>query len=383
MIVHVFNSSLVSGPETLVMPALAEIRDRAAVILLSEARKCEGSQKVRQYAESFGLQVIEITVRSRFDRRALRELARYLTRPEISMVHAHDVKASVYALKASQSNGTRQFKLVSTHHGVHARSGWLVSMYETYYVKRILPFYDATLTVCSSDRDLLIQRGLNPSKVIVHLNGVDRKRIDPAQRDAIRLEVQNRWGVSQLIRDAGADTCVIGVVARLSQEKRHLSILEVLRALKWRHPAYPWLLFCFGSGPLEKELQEYSLSLGLQHQVHWMGYRSGLADEMVGFDVLLSLSRGEGLPINVLEAGWAGTPVIATAIDGNRDVLTKECGLLVQVDESPERVADRIFEFTRDRKLLGEVGKKFLNRVETQFSGKIWLENLEKIYNEL
>lgn len=380
MIIHIFNSSIVSGPETLVMPGLVRLKSPVKVVLLSETRLAEGAQNVKSYALSLGLQVIEIPVRSRLDSQAVSDLAKCLTREGATIVHSHDAKASYYALKASQKNGERRYKLVSTHHGIHARSGFVNILYEHYYVRRVLPHFDRVLSVCSSDREGLISRGLEATRVKVHLNGVERVAVDSEQKSSLRAEILRRWDISKRVKDR---TLVFGVVARLSAEKRHAYILEVIKAFRIRHPEVDFLLLCFGSGPLLDRLRSQTRSLELEDRVLWMGYRENLSGELSGLDVLLSLSKGEGLPINVLEAGWSGTPVFATEVDGLRDVIGEGEGQLISVDETAASAAEQLYEFSKDVSTLNKVGKKFLARVCSQFSGTRWVSELEKIYNEL
>ncbi|CAK9250200.1 unnamed protein product [Sphagnum jensenii] len=215
---------------------------------------------------------------------------------------------------------------------------------------------------------------------MVHLNGVDRDPIEPSWREALRRKIIARWGFAEATYSS---TRVFGVVARLAPEKRHQHILEVMLALRVQHPDFSWTLLCFGSGPLEAKLKSFTQEHGLDSQVKWMGYREGLSAEMAGFDVLLSLSQGEGLPINVLEAGWAATPIFASAVDGLNDLILGGEGHLVPPHASPSHLADQLFEFSKDRASLEVIGKKFLERVSQNFSGKIWLENLQKIYDEL
>jgi hypothetical protein len=64
MIVHVFNSSVVSGPETLVIPALPKLGEPVAVIFLAETRCGDKSSGPPAYTRGFGLEAIEIVVRS-------------------------------------------------------------------------------------------------------------------------------------------------------------------------------------------------------------------------------------------------------------------------------------------------------------------------------
>ncbi|AZZ36207.1 hypothetical protein CIK05_05170 [Bdellovibrio sp. qaytius] len=378
MIFHIFNSSLISGPETLAMPALAEIKDKAQIIWLREARVSDEKQKhVASYMQSYGLTYHTIPVESRLDKQAVQKLKELFEKTEnLEVAHAHDVKASFYLLKASEQIQNRKFQTISTHHGVFARSGFINHMYEKYYAHFILPKLDRTLTVCSSDRLVLIKRGLKPAQVVAHLNGVTRNRISQTDRLAAQKKIRQDWGLN-----VSEDTFVFGVAARLDHEKRHNLILDVAHELKSNHPNFKFVILCFGRGPLEESLKKRTKLLGLDNNVQWRGYRSHLGQEFAGFDSLLSLSSAEGLPINLIESGWAATPVFASNVNGVGDLVTAESlGTLVAADEDVKSIAAKIVGFAASKEKLAQVGLNFQAHVEKHFSQAEWLKNLLEIY---
>jgi len=381
---HVFNSSLVSGPETLVLPNLVGFSRPSAVVLLQESRLPKGAATVSQYAVSLGFQTHEIPVHRRFDLGAVSALTELWTRHRPGIVHAHGPKASLHALLA-----VRRFprssrpRLVTTHHGVRANDQSLkLKFFELVYEKTVIPFYDLCLTVCTSDRDLLIRRGLRDAKIEIHLNGVDRPEVSAADRAAARRSVRKVWAA--LPGGPPDEGFLVGVVARLSVEKRHDAILRAMAVLGREHPGLNARLACFGSGPLEGGLRDLSVRLGVDSRVHWMGYRSGIAAEMVGLDTLLSLSMAEGLPINLVEAGWCGTPVIAQAVDGVRDLIEDgKSGILLEPPASEDRVVRAVRDLAMDPSQAARLGSGLQERVREKFSKKAWVERLESIYDRL
>jgi glycosyltransferase involved in cell wall biosynthesis len=391
MIVHLFNSSLVSGPETLAIPAFPdlekELQTQIEVWNLAEIRKNDIAQVTLDYAKKLGLRTFEVLIHSRFDCAAVRSLASALESRKPTIVHAHDVKASTYLILAHlllkfQKKKT-PWKLVSTHHGIHARNGFLVRLYEWLYRFVFLWFFDRVLTVCSSDRTILRWQGLSAKKVLTHLNGVDRPLISRDQRMQAHQAVIERWQ-----KDYSIDLknkVILGVAARLSPEKNHELILAAFKKLKEKNR--DWVCLCFGTGALEHELKKQTAIDGLDQLVYWCGYRKGLSNEMQGFDLLLSFSIGEGLPINLLEAGWAGTPVLATRVDGVNELLPKKdtrlhlSGLDDEVE--PDEVAERILQLVLNVSIRAQLGYAFQKSVEQKFSGKAWKNRLKEIYRGL
>ena len=365
MIHHVFNSSLVSGPETLVIPNLKGFPHPITVVLLQETRLTDGSGRVADYVRSYGFKVQEIPVTGRFDLFAIKELRRYWETNTPSLIHAHGPKASLYSVWAGRSfQKKRTAKIITTHHGVRANDQSLkLRIFEKIYEKAVIPRCDLCLTVCTSDRELLIRRGIVPERLAVHLNGVDRKAVPASERVDAKRRIRQIWADEKVgnpsnFKNGFQNDFLIGVVGRLSPEKQHARILQALALLVKQNPSSNVRLLCFGSGPLESELKSLTTHLELDSHVVWMGYRSNISTEMSGLDIMLSLSSAEGLPINLIESGWCGVPVVAHAVDGVRDLIENgKSGVLLEPPATNEKIIESIMALKAkpsDASTLGE-----------------------------
>lgn len=355
---------------------------------LRELRRGHEASAPIDYAKSFGLETFEIKVRAPLDWSAIRELAESLEKKGPALVHAHDVKASTYLVLATLylrlcRPASVTWKLVSTHHGIHGRNGAKIRIYELIYRWLVLRAFDAVLCVCSSDRKILIEQGLKPERVFAHLNGVDRPEVTAQARPSRQAEIRGKWERDFGIRLEGKK--VLGVAARLAGEKNHSLLLKALFRLKGQNQ--DWVCICFGVGPLESRLRDMTRSLGLERFVYWGGYRVDLTDEMAGFDCLLSLSLGEGLPVNLLEAGWARTPILATAVDGVLDLLPSEdvelSSLRLAESLTPNDISLAIRGLVFDSKREKKLSDVYSNRVRNHFSGEIWRTCLFEIYQNI
>lgn len=379
---HVFVSSIVSGPETLVLPNLSRLREKPLIVMLRETREGAHGAAVGDYARGLGLEVREIPVRSRFDLRTIGLLGDFWSGSAPEIVHAHGPKATLHAALAGRRSASRRALLVTTHHGVRAADRFLKTrLYEKVYEKAVMPLCDLCLTVCTSDRELLIRRGVARERLRVHLNGVDRRPIEPAERPSIRAAVRSRWAHACGLQEMNG--FLIGVVGRFSVEKQHRRILSALALLAERSPDIRFRLLCFGSGPLERELRSLSAASPIADRVHWMGYRAAVSEELAGLDLLLSLSNAEGLPINLIEAGWAGTPVLAQGVDGIRDLIEPGVsGVLLDAPASDAQVAAAVKRLALDPAAAAAMGARLQERVRSRFSGEVWLRRLSQLYRD-
>lgn len=81
------------------------------------------------------------------------------------------------------------------------------------------------------------------------------------------------------------------------------------------------LLALPGSGVLLDDCKALATSLGLGRRVLFPGEIRNIAPWYAMADVAVTASRGEGLPVNVLEALHCGLPVVASAVKGHTDLI--------------------------------------------------------------
>ena len=150
--------------------------------------------------------------------------------------------------------------------------------------------------------------------------GVDFSRLDAmrADRDAVRASL----GFSPADR-------VLLFAAEFSARKNHAMLLRALAAL----PA-PVKLLLPGSGELLPDCRALARRLGLDSRVVFPGYVADMAPLYRAADAAVSASRSEGLPFNIMEAMYAGLPVVASRVKGHTDLLDdRRTGLLFPYDD--------------------------------------------------
>ncbi|MGI9169929.1 MAG: glycosyltransferase, partial [Caulobacteraceae bacterium] len=153
--------------------------------------------------------------------------------------------------------------------------------------------------------------GMAKGSVPVIANGVDRPSAAPGAGDEAMWAAFTR-------RTADADFTV-GAVMRLDHNKRTLEWLAVAERLHRRHPRARFVMV--GDGSLRQEAQEYASRLGLSDRVLFTGRSSSVGFWLARMDVLMLLSRFEGMPNVLIEAQLAGRPVVTTPAGGSAETL--------------------------------------------------------------
>ncbi|MEZ6130691.1 MAG: glycosyltransferase [Planctomycetaceae bacterium] len=125
---------------------------------------------------------------------------------------------------------------------------------------------------------------------------------------------------SELLAAAERPPLRLLFVGRMTQQKDPLTLLQAFQRLPepLRHRT---TLDYVGEGPLAATLEAEIERSGLSSQVRLLRQRSDVPDLMRASTVLVLPSRWEGLPNVILEAMANQLPVIATDVDGIRELI--------------------------------------------------------------
>jgi glycosyltransferase involved in cell wall biosynthesis len=145
----------------------------------------------------------------------------------------------------------------------------------------------------------------------------------------------------------------LGCVAQFRPEKGHLRLLEVLSRVSAHSP---WRVDLAGDGPLMGEVTRQVTLRGLEDRVHLLGHVEELRTFWGDQHVALLLSDTEGSPNALVEAAFAGRPMLGTATGGTPDVIGARGGYVVAVDDydAAARAVERLVDDPGLRLRLGE-----------------------------
>jgi glycosyltransferase involved in cell wall biosynthesis len=271
-----------------------------------------------------------------------RQIAAAVRRVRPDVVHAQNVKAAGTALLAAPAAGHGRPPVLATFHGVlPAEYGRAASV-----LKR------TAHVVCVSEdlRARLTDAGVAPQRTSVVLNAVEPAGdLPPARRAALDAE---------LGLPAGAP--VVAIVGRLVPQKNHQRFLTAARAVADAVPEARMLIV--GDGELAEEIRARRDALGLADHVLMTGARADARDLIARADVLVFSSDWEGLSIAALEGLAAATPVLATDVQGMRELLATGAGAVVPLDDGAALGA-ALVALLRDparRAAMGAAGRQLI-----------------------
>jgi len=146
----------------------------------------------------------------------------------------------------------------------------------------------------------------------------DRCRLIRSGFDTGRFTSGSREEGRRLL-DIPGDVPVVGTVAVFKPQKAPHDFVEVARRVAAEVPN-AWFVMV-GDGELRPEVERALAKASLDVRFRMTGWRREIPDLLRAFDVFLLTSRWEGLPKVVPQALISGVPVVATAVDGTREIV--------------------------------------------------------------
>ena len=163
---------------------------------------------------------------------------------------------------------------------------------------------------------------------------------------------------------------------RLSKEKGIDTLVEIGKLL-----SDDIHLIILGDGPEKNKVSALAKS---KTNIHYLGYqpKEKTIPLIRGSDALIQPSIVEGISSTILEAMACKTPIIATEVGGNKELLeNNKTGILVEPD-SCEKFLDKIQELFADKKRAKKIGENAFSKVQQYDWSNVGKEYL-KIYSSL
>ncbi len=175
---------------------------------------------------------------------------------------------------------------------------------------------------------------------------------------------------------------IVGMVARLTTQKGHSTLLRAMSKLIQQSTALPHLVLV-GDGELRSSLEALASQLKLDSHVSFLGYRPDASHLIYDFDIFVHPSRWEGFGLVFLEAMAAGVPIIATRTSAIPEIVEDgETGLLVPVDDG-DALSNALSLLLANPPLRKKMGRAGRRRLEKNFSVQKMVEETAKIYQQI
>lgn len=278
---------------------------------------------------------------------------RLLKREKPAIVHTNDAKgASLGAL--AKLIGKISFKLVHTRRvSYELKKGWSLKKYD---------IGDAVVGVSREIQEKVIASGIRKFRTDTIHSGVDL----------------NRYSLDKISNE----TRTIGAVGALTHQKGTSVLLDSLDVLNKDSGLPTWKCLIAGDGPLMEDLRKKAQSLGLGEKVLFLGYQDS-HDFLKQINILAVPSvDGEGSNA-VIKEGWAtGTPVVASDLPSNLELVTNGENGLTFPNRDSDTLAHALRSLLLSESTVDKIRTGGLESVQ-RFTARTMAEHYMSLYKKL
>lgn len=357
MILHLNNSRTWRGGEQQLYYLINGLSEKKIPQILIGQPNSELESRISDKIKFF-----PVKMKGEYDLVAAYKISKIAKENQVNLIHTHTGATHGLALLAKFFFPLPRL-VVSRRVDFHINKNPL--SLRKYYSKRI----DYFLTVSNRIKEVLIEDGVRPEKVVTVYSGIDLNKFAVAGNKKKLLEEFN----------LSKDTVIVGNVAALVDHKDHETML---RAISQIQTSIKFVFFIVGAGELEQKLKSLVTELGITDKVIFTGFRNDIKDFYALFDIFTLTSKEEGLGTSVLDAMANKLPIVATSGGGISEMLQDGIGALLAPVGDYTMLAAHYKKLIENETLRKEYGKKNKESVKT-FSIENTIQKTIQVYTSL
>ena len=254
----------------------------------------------------------------------------------------------------------QQWLHTALNYGVYQ---WLYTALNARLERRAYGQAKVVVAVSEGTRDELMKIGIPDERICVITNGVDLQEFYPGTSDRRELGLPEGVPLGIFVGDIRAPRKNLDTVLHALVHVRGLHLAVVGSAA--------------GSPYLRLARQ-----LGLAHRIHFLGYRSDVAQLMRAADLFVFPSRFEELPLVLLEAMASGLPVVTATTAGGDDLVNTECGIVMDDPDDAKALAGALRWLVENPERRNKMSRA-ARGIATQHSWQRMSEQYLQLYEEV
>ena len=299
--------------------------------------------------------------------RTLLSLRKLIKDEQYDIIHCHTPSGGVLARLAAIGTKKKGCRVMYTAHGFHFFKGAPLLNWLVYFpIEWVCSFFTDTLITINQEDYAFAKKHMHAKEtVIIPGIGLDTTRF---LSETNREEKRRELGFSD-------ETSILLSIGELIPRKNHKVIIDAVSKLNDKSIHY----IIVGRGEKKEELEAYIKELGLEDNIHLLGFRTDVVDLCRASDIFCFPSLQEGLGMATLEAMAAGIPCIASNVRGTTELIEHgKNGFLCDRLDSDD-FARHIKELLCDKALAAEFVKNSAPFVQ-KFSLENSLNCMKEIY---
>lgn len=304
------------------------------------------------------------------DTLAVFEIAGFIKKNKIDIVHTHSSKAGILGRLAAT--------LAKATIIIHTVHGWSFNDFQRPWVRSLYAWLEkiaakvtekiVVVSVHDRQKGLVCGIGREDQYYLIRY-GIDRGQF--YEKDA---RARRSFGI-------GETEVVVGTISCFKPQKALDDFVRLADLISRICPKVKFLIV--GDGVLRAKIEAMISRLKLAPRFLLTGWRRDIPEILSAMDVFVLTSLWEGLPVSILEAMSAGLPVVATHTGGIADVIVEgETGFLVPCKDSVSMLK-KILPLLEDPRLRDRIGRNARARIGEEFSTENMARITENLYFRL
>ncbi len=356
-ILYIITKANWGGAQRYVYDLALASKEKGYEVIVAYGTKGELEERLREAGiPTVPIHSLARSIKLRAELSAFLELLQLLRTLKPDIVHINSSKAGVLGVLAARIIGIR--KIIFTAHG------WAFNefrpVWQKYVLKLVYAFTSmlSSYTICVSHKvrkDIQSWCVLGSSKklIVIH-NGIR------ASSYTTRAEARaHLW-------PEHADGIWLGMLSELHPTKR---IEDTLEAVKILIRSYPDIkLIVLGEGEQRSYLEEKIKKLELEEVVRLAGFIKEAPKYLTAFNIFIHTSRSEALGYAIIEAGFAGLPVVATRVGGIPEIIKNGVTGELVAPLVPKELAKSVERYLKNPEAAEKIGLHLQKDVQERFS---------------
>ena len=307
-----------------------------------------------------------------FDITKWRTVKKFIEEQKVSLVHAHGTRAASNVLQAAQS---LKLPLIYTIHGwsFHPDQQPLVRRIRILGEKYLTSRSSLNISVSASNQQTgKDEMGKGFNSVVVN-NGIDLRKFNPHQTHKdIRKEL-----------NIPSDALLVLFIARFTGHKQPLALLQAFADALPKNPGLHLLMV--GDGDQKEEALAFVRSKQLEKNITLLPFRLDVPDVLASADIFVLPSLWEGLPIGLLEAMAMGKAIIASRVDGTKEILQHEInGWMVEPgNKLVPQLTEALLLLSADEEKRKSFSEAAIRTVNERFNATVMTRQIEGLYEKV
>lgn len=305
--------------------------------------------------------------------KAYKQLKKIIDDGNYDIVHCNTPMGGIVtrlAARKARKNGTKVFY---TAHGFHFYKGapkknWIVF----YPIEKFFAghYTDILITISDADFQAANMHKFKTNLYRIHSVGINTKKYYVRDKE-ICAQIRSKRGYSE-------EDFVCICTGELNSNKNQRSLIEVVPEILKNTPNFRLILA--GNGPEKEKLENQIKELNIEKYVQLIGYRTDLEEFVAFADIAISVSKREGLGINLIEAMACGKPVIGSYNRGHREFIKDgKNGFIIKDESFKGKLIQCVTQLASSPTLRNAMGNQALKDASVYMDWNV-IKELEEIY---